>query len=200
MISFMHNLTLCIYKKRFGYAIFAVSMSTNTKLPEYTERYIQLSTCSHSFRLNWATQSFSYSWRTLWTNEIAIDPSPTADATRLILPARTSPTAKTPGKLVSNKNGWRGRGQRAALRFSGDRSGPVLMKLLVSRARQPLSQPVFGSAPVIKNTCLILCSSVNPVWLFRHITDSKWSPPWSAMISVYGWTTMLGVCSIRRIK
>ena len=28
-----------------------------------------------------------------------MDPSPTADATRLILPARTSPTANTPGKL-----------------------------------------------------------------------------------------------------
>src|SRR5437588_4766 len=27
-----------------------------------------------------------------------MDPSPTADATRLTLPARTSPTAKTPGK------------------------------------------------------------------------------------------------------
>jgi hypothetical protein len=37
-------------------------------------------------------------------NEIATDPSPTADATRLILPPRTSPTAKTPGKLVSSKS------------------------------------------------------------------------------------------------
>ena len=37
----------------------------------------------------------------MWTNEIAIDPSPTADATRLTLPPRISPTAKTPGKLVS---------------------------------------------------------------------------------------------------
>jgi len=38
-----------------------------------------------------------------WTNEIAIDPSPTAEATRLTLPPRTSPAAKTPGRLVSSK-------------------------------------------------------------------------------------------------
>jgi hypothetical protein len=36
------------------------------------------------------------------TNEIAIEPSPTAEATRFTLPARTSPTANTPGKLVSS--------------------------------------------------------------------------------------------------
>jgi hypothetical protein len=36
------------------------------------------------------------------TNEIAIEPSPTAEATRFTLSARTSPTANTPGKLVSS--------------------------------------------------------------------------------------------------
>ena len=36
-----------------------------------------------------------------------MDPSPTADATRLILPPRTSPTANTPGKLVSRRWGAR---------------------------------------------------------------------------------------------
>ena len=77
-------------------------------------------------------RSVSYSWSTLWTNETAIDPSPTADTTRLMLPPRTSPTAKTPGKLVSSKYGWRARGQPVALRFSGDRSEPVLMKPLAS--------------------------------------------------------------------
>lgn len=44
-----------------------------------------------------------YSAKTLCTNWTAIDPSPTAAATRFILPDRTSPTAKTPGKLVSSK-------------------------------------------------------------------------------------------------
>ena len=47
--------------------------------------------------------SGGYSCSTLWTKEIVIDPSPTADATRFTFPARTSPTAKTPGTLVSRR-------------------------------------------------------------------------------------------------
>jgi hypothetical protein len=42
--------------------------------------------------------------------------------------------------------------QCAALRFSGNRSGPVLMKPLESSTIQRLSQRVFGSAPVMM-TC-----------------------------------------------
>lgn len=45
----------------------------------------------------------SYSLNSWCTNEIAIDPSPTDDATRLTLPARTSPAAKIPGKLLSSR-------------------------------------------------------------------------------------------------
>ena len=44
-----------------------------------------------------ADQVPKYSW--IW--RIAIDPSPTADATRLTEPLRTSPAANTPGRLVS---------------------------------------------------------------------------------------------------
>src|SRR3954454_21420257 len=40
-----------------------------------------------------------------WTRRTAIAPSPTADATRLIEPECTSPTAKMPGWLVSRKWG-----------------------------------------------------------------------------------------------
>ena len=43
-----------------------------------------------------------HSARTRWTDCTQTEPSPTADATRFTLPARTSPTAKTPGRLVSN--------------------------------------------------------------------------------------------------
>jgi|ERR1700686_2020861 len=46
---------------------------------------------------------FNYSASTRCTKATAIDPSPTADATRLTFPPRTSPTAKTPGRLVSSK-------------------------------------------------------------------------------------------------
>ena len=45
----------------------------------------------------------SYSDRYWWTNWTAIAPSPTAEATRLTDDARTSPTAKTPGTLVSSR-------------------------------------------------------------------------------------------------
>src|ERR1039458_10320842 len=54
-----------------------------------------------------ACATMDYSARTLWTNWTAIDPSPTAEATRFTLPARTSPTANTPGRLVSKRYGAR---------------------------------------------------------------------------------------------
>jgi hypothetical protein len=41
--------------------------------------------------------------RRWWTRRTAIEPSPTAEATRLIEPEWTSPTAKMPGRLVSRK-------------------------------------------------------------------------------------------------
>ena len=45
-----------------------------------------------------ADQVPKYSW--IW--RIAIAPSPTAEATRLTEPLRTSPAANTPGRLVSS--------------------------------------------------------------------------------------------------
>src|SRR6476659_3252354 len=60
-----------------------------------------------------------YSFRTRCTNATAVDPSPTADATRFMLPERTSPTANTPGRLVSSKYGGRDSGQPADSRSSG---------------------------------------------------------------------------------
>ena len=56
---------------------------------------------------------------------MAIEPSPTAEATRLMLPLRTSPIANTPGRLVSSRYGDRGKGQPAPARSSGEscRSG-----------------------------------------------------------------------------
>src|SRR5262245_47475845 len=89
------------------------------------------------------------------TNEIAIEPSPTADATRLTLPHRTSPTANTHGREVSSRYGERSSGHWAAARSCCVRSGPVLMKPFSSSATTPFSQAVFASAPVIRNTCLI---------------------------------------------
>src|SRR6266550_3510706 len=83
-----------------------------------------------------------------WTQ---IEPSPTAEATRFTLDERTSPTANTPGMLVSMRYGRRARGQRASASSSGGRSAPVLTKFFSSRTTHPRSQAVFGSAPVMTN-------------------------------------------------
>jgi hypothetical protein len=45
---------------------------------------------------------------------MAIEPSPTAEATRSFEPRRTSPTARTPGTLVSSGSGGRPEVRRAA--------------------------------------------------------------------------------------
>jgi hypothetical protein len=79
--------------------------------------------------------------------EIAIDPALTADATHLTLPSRTSPTAKSPGMLVSSMYGRRVSGQCAAPRSSTNKSEPVFRKPFSSSVRQPSSHSVFGSAP-----------------------------------------------------
>lgn len=57
-------------------------------------------TCGHgrASRSPYASASASV-W---WTAGTTIDPSPTADATRLMEPARTSPAAKMPGLLLSS--------------------------------------------------------------------------------------------------
>src|SRR5882762_17075 len=93
-----------------------------------------------------------YSARIWCTVATAIDPSPTADATRLVLPLRTSPTARTPGRLVSSKYGGRRNGHFAAVSSSAVSADPVLMNPLSSSARQPASHFVLGSAPVIVKT------------------------------------------------
>ena len=65
-----------------------------------------------------------------WTSCTAIAPSPTAVAQRLVEPERTSPAAKTPGRLVSS-------------RCSAPAAAPVRMKpLLVARDR--VAEP-FGA-------------------------------------------------------
>jgi len=69
-------------------------------------------------------------------------PSPTAAATRLIEPERTSPIAKIPRRLVSS-------GLRVSLQ-----SPPVSTKPFASNATpDPDNQSVFGSAPMNKKRC-----------------------------------------------
>src|SRR5258708_10831345 len=108
-----------------------------------------LMTVGH-LRFRWAANSAS----ARWTNETEIDPSPTAEATRLTLPHRTSPTANTPGSEVSSSWGERSNGHRAAARSSLVRSHPVLLKPFASSATLPFSQAVLASAPVLSHTLL----------------------------------------------
>ena len=61
------------------------------------------------------------------TSRTAIEPSPTAEATRLIEPLRTSPTAKTPGRLVSSEQ-RRAPGSVGAVPAVGATSRPVRTK------------------------------------------------------------------------
>ena len=85
---------------------------------------------------------------------MAIDPSPTADATRLVDPWRTSPTANTPGRLVSNGIGGRSSGQPAGGRPSSSRSVPVSTNPHRSRRMGSGSQSVWGSAPIRMNSAV----------------------------------------------
>src|SRR4029077_804954 len=94
-------------------------------------------------------------WRTrfhktasAWCTEATtIAPSPTAEATRLIDPDRTSPTAKMPAQLVASgcDNAW----EDAASSQTADI--PVRTNPLSSRATQ-VSHSVLGAAPSMRNT------------------------------------------------
>ncbi len=69
-----------------------------------------------------------------WTKRTTIAPSPTAVAHRLTDPERTSPTAKTPGTLVSRMP-------------SAPALWPARTNPSSSSATVPSSQSVFGAAP-----------------------------------------------------
>src|SRR6202011_6410493 len=88
-----------------------------------------------------------YSW--IW--RIAIDPSPTAEATRFTEPLPTSPAANTPGWLVSSIIGWRWVLLRAPSASEYSAAGPVGTKPRSSSSMAPASHEVLGSAPMKTN-------------------------------------------------
>src|SRR5215471_9653701 len=86
-----------------------------------------------------------------WTSWIAVAPSPTADATRLTERQRASPTANTPGMLVSKK-----KGSRSSLHPLGgwperSKSRPVKIYPLASISMVPASHSVWGVPPTRTN-------------------------------------------------
>ncbi len=93
--------------------------------------------------------------RNWWISETTTDPSPTADATRLTEPRRTSPTAYSPGTVVSCGPATFQRPRVAGLRV-GSRSGEPYE----SRPTSAGSQSVRGLAPIITNRpARVSCSS-----------------------------------------
>src|SRR5258707_15551501 len=82
-----------------------------------------------------------------WMNCTAIEPSPTADATRFTERPRTSPATKMPGTLASSRYGSRSNFQPSGRAPSTIRSGPVGKKQFLSRRTTPSSQSVRGTPP-----------------------------------------------------
>src|SRR5947208_3661954 len=106
-------------------------------------------------------------------------PSPTADATRFIESSRTSPAAKTPGRLDSRAYGARASGQ--AVRSAAKRSLPVTMKPCSSRTTGNRLGPLllFGGAAwllgALQNTAVpaligagLICASL-PLSVVVHL-------------------------------
>jgi hypothetical protein len=98
-----------------------------------------------------------------WTAVTTTEPSPTADATLFTEPARTSPTANTPGTLVSKPNGSRGGSGSPP---AGTRSRPVSTKPASSTIALEASHFVLGSVPINTNSAVASCScrSRSPLW------------------------------------
>lgn len=97
-------------------------------------------------------------WKNSCTSEMTAAPSPTAEATRLIEPDLTSPTAKTPGMLQA----WRPELSQCWV--------PVWIKPAASRSTHPPNHSVFGSAP---SSPFLLCSksSTEPLTTTRKSQD-----------------------------
>src|ERR1700674_948692 len=139
---------------------------------------------------NGTHSSFRYSC----TNCTVMEPSPTADATRLTEPDRTSPAANTPGWLVSSKNGWR----RAVQWADAASANPVSTKPWASFSISGGSHSIRGSAPMNLNKAVISSVRVVPVWIFTMSTDFSSRSPTIRRISVLRSTSMFGVCHFRR--
>ena len=75
-----------------------------------------------------------------------MEPSPTAEATRLIEPVRTSPAANTPGRLVSRGDGCYGR-FRHRFRSSTERSNAPPVRTKPRSLLPPKPAGVQGGRP-----------------------------------------------------
>lgn len=108
------------------------------------------------------------------TAPFTTEPSPTALATRLTDPARTSPTAKMPGALVAGG---------LAAPATGSAATQVRTNPCRSSAAWSCNQPVSGAAPTITNTAAAACGG----WSMpatRTVTPDSAAWPCNAASSV----------------
>src|SRR5262245_28446687 len=133
-----------------------------------------------------------------WTERTAADPSPTAAATRLIEPDRTSPTANNPGELVSNGSGRRPSASHRSSRRASSRERSVSTKPWSSSAAHPDNQLAAGSAPMKEKRAAQGNTASTPSVLMR--TDVRvWSAA-RAEIVLLARTRMCGSASMRSTR
>ena len=113
-----------------------------------------------------------FRWRC--TRGMVAAPSPTAEATRLTDPWRTSPAAKTPGRLVSSGSAGRPGGQRPV---PAGRSGPVRMNPCRSRATLSPSHCVRGCEPIRTNRASAGTLRRAPEAVSGRTSDWRWPVP-----------------------
>ena len=118
-------------------------------------------------------------------NWMAVAPSPTAKATRLMEPVADVADAYTWGRLISSGSGCRSSGQ-----FDGGlrsrRSRPVTTNPWSSRSITLASQLAWGSAPMrMKGAAVGNVSSV-PVLLSRIVSASSRRVSWTAVTWLCG--------------
>src|SRR3954453_4102834 len=136
-----------------------------------------------------------FSFNASCTPAIAMLPSPTAAAQRLTDPERTSPTAKIPGKLVSNATG-----ERVASFHNGASAtrAPVLMKPFLSRRISSGNHSVHGVAPIMEKTAGVSTVGGSPVFAFSSSSASSTALPLMRRIVVSGTSSMFLCARIRR--
>ena len=115
---------------------------------------------------------------------------------RLIEPCRTSPAAKTPGTVVSKRNGCLCNGQAP----DSATCCPVCTNPLLSRLIRDGSHFVCGTAPMKTNTAGHESFSVRPVSRFVRKTVSSHLSPSIPVTSVRFRTSMLAVSSMRQTR
>src|ERR1700761_1493005 len=127
-------------------------------------------------------------------SRIAMAPSPTAAATRLAEPLRTSPTANMPGWLVS-------RAERCQPVPAADgASWPVRMKPWSSRSTRSPSQPVQGDTPMKTNSARALSVRCAPLWRSSTVTASRTRSPSNSRISVPSMTSTFAIRWTRSMR